>query len=139
MGYHMDQMGAKFRMAAGTLPYAFAAIRALHLGPKPGTVKDSTGYHYRWVDGETALKAKDLTEILDEWRWHITFNTLTGDCVGITFTGEKYGDEDVLFAAIAPYVDAGSYIEMEGEDGAQWRWVFDGTNFRETSPTVSWP
>lgn len=52
----------------------------------------------------------------------------TGDITGIHFDMEKIGDEDKLFAAIAPYVRSGSFLELVGEDGERWRWVWhDGT------------
>jgi hypothetical protein len=47
----------------------------------------------------------------------------------LRFTGQKLGDDNILFAALAPYVEADSYITMvgESEDGDEfWRWVFDG-------------
>ena len=40
--------------------------------------------------------------------------------------------------AIAPYVEAGSYIEMYGEDGDKWRYVFDGKTVKEVYPKVEW-
>lgn len=44
---------------------------------------------------------------------------------GISFEGENQdGTEHEMFNAIAPFVEPGSYIEMQGEDGAIWRWVF---------------
>lgn len=47
------------------------------------------------------------------------------------FTGEKYGDDTLLFKAIAPFVLKHSFIVMVGEDGAKWSWDFDGKNCKE--------
>jgi len=47
---------------------------------------------------------------------------------GISFEGESQdGSEEAMFQSIAPFVEADSYIEMQGEAGEIWRWVFDGT------------
>jgi len=43
----------------------------------------------------------------------------------ILFEGEKIGNESSFFKAIAPFVKEGSFIEMVGEDGEKWRWVFE--------------
>lgn len=138
MGYCIDQLGSLFHIKREAAPYAHAAIRNLFVN-KGGTIADSSGRHYRWVDTKTVLAAKDLKEAMQEWRYHLTTDALTGDHTSITFTGEKSGDESVLFPAIAKYVTAGSYIEFQGEDGARWRWVFDGTTateeYEEDKPT----
>ena len=126
MGYFIDQLSAKFHILAEADPYAHAAIRNL-FGRGMETIRDSTGPHYSWVSTREVLAAPDLKEAMKEWRYELTTDPVTGDHTSITFTGEKSGDEDVLFLAIAPYVTAGSYIEFMGEDGARWRWVFDGT------------
>lgn len=130
MGYCIDQLGSQFHIKCEAAPYAHAAIRNLH-GKGRETITDSSGRHYRWVDGKTVLAAQTLKEAMKAWRYGLTMDDRTGDYTSITFTGEKSGDEDVLFPAIAPYVTAGSYIEFRGEDGAQWRWVFDGTTATE--------
>ena len=55
----------------------------------------------------------------------------------IYFEGEKYGDDDLIFNAIAPYVEDGSYIQMNGEDGAIWRWVFENGKCVEKQATIT--
>ena len=59
-----------------------------------------------------------------QWRWDIEENDRTGAVTDIWFAGEKLGDDETLFQAIAPWVKDGSFIEMMGEDGAFWKWVF---------------
>jgi hypothetical protein len=45
----------------------------------------------------------------------------------IDFTGEAFGAEfNALLPALGPFVAAGSFIELEGDDGAKCRWDFDG-------------
>ena len=136
MGYHISLRPSKFHIAAEAAPYAHAAMRNV-CAPGKGTIHDSSGYHYSWISSERVLAAKDLKEAMDEWRYHLDVDALTGDYTSVCFTGEKAGDEEVLFKAIAPYVTAGSYLEYHGEDGAVWRWVFDGKTATEVQGRVN--
>ena len=62
-----------------------------------------------------------------------------GNISELEFTGEKLGSDFELFQSIAPYVQDGSYIWMLGEDGSQWRWVFQSGVCREITAKVEWP
>ena len=61
-----------------------------------------------------------------------------GNVTGISFHGDKMGEDYQMFQSIAPYVRSGSFIEMIGEDGEQWRWVFKDGKCREIIAKVSW-
>lgn len=80
----------------------------------------------------------DLACVLDSWGWLVTIDYDTGDVVDIIFDAEKLVDDDKLFKAIAPYVDAGSYIEMVGEDFVRWRWSFKNGECHKILPTLVW-
>ena len=62
-----------------------------------------------------------------------------GNITDLDFTGEKLWDHDEMFKEIAPYVEDGSYIEMHGEDGSMWRWVFKNGVCHEIDPVITWP
>ena len=130
MGYCMHQGDSKFRIAAHNHQQVLGALRAL--------AEDAQRRHrrYAWVDTATLLKANSIKEFMREWRWDIALDA-AGDLVHVGFSGEKLGDDQVLFNTLAPWVDAGSFIVMHGEDGATWRWYFDGTQCREQTATVS--
>lgn len=83
-------------------------------------------------------QASTVAEILEAWRWEAQCDPTTGDLTHLLFFGEKLGDEETLFQALAPFVDRGSFIEMHGEDGELWRWVFDGQHMREQFPQMTW-
>lgn len=123
MGYCMDQHGSKFCIKEQNIAKAMKAIKALH-----GKGDSSDEGRFAWVDEDFDTK-KTLSEILECWRWQIKSPSM--DVEGIEFIGEKLGDDLILFEAIAPYVKKGSYIEMAGEDGARWKWVFDGKTCSE--------
>lgn len=43
---------------------------------------------------------------------------------GIDFVGQKIGGESVILRAVAPFVQPGSFIAFRGEDGLEWRYLF---------------
>lgn len=96
-----------------------------------------------WLDRgdiSDARKTKILHELTILWRWRLVFDGMTGDVNKIEFESSdgKLGDEDILFNTIAPFVGEGSYIEMVGEDGEMWRWVFDGNTMKHVKPIITW-
>jgi hypothetical protein len=125
MGYHMNQAGASFTMKRVNEKQALAAIKAL-------AGKGQHDGRYSWVDVNFATKYDNLHDMMEEWRWELEYDD-NGDVDNIQFTGEKAGDDRLLFEAIAPYVEPGSYIEMLGEDGARWKWKFDGKTCEEVT------
>ena len=136
MGYCMTQEDSSFRIAHCNKGPALRAVQRLR-GHE--TCKDSSGNHFRFVDSRFHT-IDTLSEMLEEWGWAVAYEDEFGeDIVGIEFEREKIGDELILFTAIAPYVDAGSFIEMVGEDGAKWRWCFDGKTCEEVYAETVWP
>jgi len=133
MGYYMYQQETEFFVAKDNLVAMMEAIRALH-GKE--SVKDGGGSHFSWVDYDFHT-ITDPVKMLEEWRWDAKQDQ-NGNIASLHFTGEKYGDDKLLFQTIAPFVRAGSFIQMRGEDGAQWRWVFDGQEMTEQQAKVTW-
>jgi len=133
MGYSIQQRDQSFFVPHSRLPAMVASIQDL-AGQE--TIRDGSGYHFSWVE-QGFDKHDDPNDILRAWRWSPEFDD-RGNIDTIYFNGEKLGDCNMLFEAIAPYVKAGSYIEMTGEDGARWRWCFDGTTMTEKTAKVTW-
>ena len=128
MGYCITQTGANFTIKEQNFKPAYRAIK-----------HQMSGVVYRWSNGTDWFNGlRDLYAVLEFWRYEPTLDEESGDMIGINFTGEKIGDENLLFQVIAPFVEKGSFIEMVGEDGAQWRWVFDGKTCKEVIPKISW-
>jgi len=130
MGYCMILMYSEFHIAAEDVPKALKAIQEMESRVSDrGSGFTAQGGHvvsrnYAWVS-EGFSKIKSFDRIMEEWRWEAVMDD-DGNVDEIQFLGEKLGDDEQLFEAIAPYVKAGSYIEMEGEDGSRWQWTFDG-------------
>lgn len=111
MGYNANQVGQNF-----FIDKAYVQIVA-------EVIKNMPDHYQSWNP-----KFKELTDvrsILMAWGYEIEFNN-DGDIVTIYFINEKVGDELDMLKVIAPYVRAGSFIEMNGEDGHRWRYWFDG-------------
>ena len=139
MGYCMDQGETKFHVKAENKAKARQAVRALLKETrKMGGGSSFGGVETRsfcWVDMDAFRDAKTLDAQLMEWRWEAEVDAATGDIVDLCFRGEKLGDDEVLFEAIAPFVESGSFIQMSGEDGHGWRWCFDDGRLCKKSPT----
>lgn len=110
-----------------SVPDCLAAINALHLD-----------LHYAWVGDPPAGGFKTLVEAFRAWRFSATDND--SDIVLEYFNGEKLGDEECLFRAIAPYViqEEDPSIFALGEDGTQWRYLFNGRKLIEQRAHIEW-
>lgn len=119
MGYYMNQLSTQFVIKRENLPNVTKAIKNLH-GKE--TIGDSSGKHFSWVSNHF-YEINTAQLLLEAWRWVPKFDD-NGDIIELKFRGEKWGDEKFLFEAIAPFVENNSWIEMEGEEGSKWKWVF---------------
>lgn len=141
MGYCMDQGETKFRIKAENKAKAHQAVRGLLAKTSKMSGFASSGSsvtrHFSWVDMDELRTTKTIEGQLKAWRWEADTDEKTGDVVNLHFRGEKLGDDTVLFGALAPFVEDGSFIQMSGEDGAVWRWCFADGKLSEKSPS-SW-
>ena len=81
--------------------------------------------HFMWLPCCDFNNVQSVEEMFKLWRWPVEFNE-AGDIVSLDFVGEKSGDEDLLFATIAPYVRCRSENIVVSEDYEIWRWLFSG-------------
>ena len=110
-----------------------AALQAVRDLAGQETVQDAVGPHFAFVDPRRAGRSTSLVGMLYAWRWLPSVSE-DGDIQSLEFTGEKEGDEDILFEAIAPWVRDGSFVVAACEDGRVWRWLFrSGQVFRQTA------
>jgi hypothetical protein len=123
MGYCMTQHRSDFFISVNKQSAALEAMIKL--------AKEKR--NFCWVGYKDFIDCINLAEVLDAWRWRTKLDN-SGNIVDISFEGEKIGDEELLWNTLAPYIKKGSYIEMGGEDGASWRWVFNGETCEEISP-----
>ena len=138
MGYSMFQLGEHVRIRAERKAAALAGLRAL-IGQE--TIHVAAGDHFAFVDAARFAAARTLEDALFAWRWSPEWDDPDSpepDIVSLGFEGESAGDDDLLFRALAPYVEAGSWIAMAGEDGALWRWFFDGAGVVKQPGSLVW-
>ena len=131
MGYYMNQVDSNFTIKKENIQKAWDSLIELFKIEKK-SILDSSGYHYAWIDTESVLDARTFEDAMDEARWSVEICPISGDIYDISFNGEKYGgDEIIIFGSIAPYVENGSYIMMQGEDGERWKWKFTNGTVEE--------
>jgi len=129
MGYQISSYNNPFTVLQEKQRGALQALKASLCGT--GT--------YSWAS-DSALKAsRTLGQALEELGWDPSYRSDEDDTIiQLRFSREKLGDEDTWLKVIAPYVEAGSYIEVLGEERERWRWVFDGESMREVRARVIW-
>jgi len=130
MGCNIRQTAGKFRISAANQPAAYRAAMAM---PDKEYTQVCSGWKNR--NG-----LRDIYSVLEHWGYAPTLDKPSGYIVALQLEAERLGDEVELFKAIAPYVDAGSYIEILAPSyNEMWRWVFDGKTCREVRPKIVWP
>lgn len=138
MGYYAEQVDSDFFVSAEMIP---SLIEAVHKLAEDGTPSVRGSYvlmnnKYSWVRDDY-IDSNNVVDIFRYWRWDIDLDQ-EGNINRIRFAGEKLGDDEVFFKAIAPFVKSGSFIEMVGEDHAMWRWKFNDKRMKEIYPEVVW-
>ena len=144
MGYYISTPNTHFSVRTADLPKFFDLVTELM---KDETVerlgnggsyanKEKTASWYSWVDTQRvrdAIEAKDIERVFEEWGYELRF---LHDHDGISYCrldirdgNAKIGDEEKFFAAIAPVVVDGSYLDCEGEEDEEWRWMWENGKF----------
>lgn len=128
MGYCIRQVDCKFLMKKENQEAAFNAVKEQ---------MDDNGYH--WISRGWKKGLRDIQAVLECWLYSPKLDDETGDIVDLWFNCEKMGDEKELFKVIAPFVEKGSYLEICGEDGSKWRWIFNGKTCKTVYAEESYP
>ena len=132
MGYYVNGNGA-LRIKAENLDKAYEALMALQDAPPKAKRGGSSGggqeprYWYSWMPEDLRTLA-DTQAVFSELGFETRIEEPTGDLI-ITCYDNKSGQEDVFFAAAAPFIEDDEY-EWTGEDNDFWLWKFeDGRMF----------
>ena len=127
MGYYIEMTDSKFEIKKENFEKALESLKSVFV-PKNMNCCDYIGGneypHFSWVNTKDVLESNHIVEALEEIRYTPKFDD-NGNICNVEFTGQKYGSENVFFNALAPYVESGSYIAFEGEDGDTWEWSFN--------------
>jgi hypothetical protein len=128
MGYYINSVGCDFTMKKANSDAALKAIKDLF---------SQHEYCAGWVDTKTVLDSKTFEDALSEAGFDV--DSRDNNYFYIQFNGEKYsGDEKEVLNAISPFVKDGSYIEMIGEEGERWRWIFHKNGVEEKYAKIVW-
>lgn len=93
--------------------------------------RDSFGYD---------LGARGLTSV-DGFLRLFGFQTVRrdGTIVALEFEDRLMLEAEEVFEALAPYVEAGSFVRLHAGTGARWRYEFDGEQMhRVDEPNAPW-
>lgn len=134
MGYCIEQTDSNFIIKKENFRDALNNLKAVFTPDKMTCIDYIWGKelpHFSWVNTDIVLDAETLEEALVEIRYKPILND-SRDIINVEFIGEKYGDEEIFFAALAPFVEKDSYISFEGEDGCKWTWCFNGKEVRQS-------
>ena len=122
MGYFIEMKDSKFEIRKENFEKALENLKSVFVPENMNCYDRIDGKiypHFSWVDTHSVLNSKTLGEALEEIRYEPEYND-KGNICNVKFTGQKYGSENVFFNALAPYVESGSYIAFEGENGETW-------------------
>lgn len=137
MGYCIGQSGGVFGIPARHVESALEAVcNANPCYPRQHTIQSIQDEieDYQFLPAISKLKKI----ILKGWGFKLNTDE-DGDVVGVQWEWEKLQSEtDNWMKAVAPFVPAGCFIEMVGEDGDKWRYMFDGLTVKEVHPKLVW-
>ena len=121
MGYDVSNRGCKFFISRNFFGNAAVALR---------------GYLKRC--GYGPANNDSLVDMLSDHCW-VVDKDKDGNINEIYLDDDRLGDDQDMFEAIAPFVQAGSYIAFEGEDGFIWCFYFDGKHCTSHNAVITFP
>lgn len=144
MGYYISTPSTHFAIRTDNLPRFFDLVSNLmsdenirengHGGSYSNGGKNMSWYS--WVNTHRVLEAilaRDIVRVFEEWGYELNelneLNGITYYRLDIRNGDAKIGDEETFFAAIAPIVEDGCFIDCRGEDGEEWRWSWQNGKF----------
>lgn len=145
MGYYIELINSNFFIAAENKEAALNAMFDMWLPTQDANMSGGSWgpsgdtKWYSWMNNSAdAFRNRtvvDLETALTDWGYYPESDE-NGNIINLDFESSKIGDEDKMFAAIAPFVRQGSYLDYRGEEGAVWRWEFNGQTIVEKTGRV---
>lgn len=141
MGYHVNMDIRDCIIPSDKVEAALSAINAMHK-PEAIVANNAGGRsggqrHYGWVENPGEGGFATLVEAFDAWRYD-AWQELDGSVTLNCFTGEKWGDDEVLIEALSPFFQNGGEIIVTGEDGDIWGYRFDEDGITHGKGTMVW-
>jgi hypothetical protein len=127
MGYCVDMSVDEVKFPVSKLDDFWKIIQKL---AKKGGV-------YSWV-GKNFDKTKDPTDVFHEWRYDAHLSR-DGKFIEVSsFEGEKLGDDEEFWRALAPVMCDGGVITCHGEDDENWKWKFTNGQMLQVEARLVW-
>lgn len=129
MGYDVMTEEAQLRIRAEDKDSAYRAVCAIN-APEYNHLKrggsfgpgEEREYWYSWMPADYPSETNSLEQVLELLGFELAHDD-NGDIIDLSYY-QKTGNEDIFMLALAPYVEDGSYILWQGEDGERWMWKF---------------
>lgn len=99
--------------------------------PRPAGLNYHPARWFSWMHPDYPSKCKSAMEVLQALGFDADLDE-GGNIVSLSYDN-KTGSEELFLEAIAPFVKDGSYICWRGEDGYEYRWLFQGGKMIEQS------
>lgn len=144
MGYYVSINSSHWALP---LEHEAAALQALKDLNKPEnnhlkrggsyTGGEKNAHWFSWMDADYDQKYHYVKDILEALGFECFRDSQTGDLHILHYDG-KIGQEELFLHALAPFVRDGSFIEWTGEDGARWRYRFEGGEMFADDGVITW-
>jgi hypothetical protein len=143
MGYYISTPSSYFKLRKDNINKFFNLVSNLMSDESVEKYGNGGSWHkegktaswFAWVNTDAVRRAvmdRDFRLVFEEWGYE-TNHKEESDVIlcelNIRQGSAKIGDEEKFFAAIASVVEDGSFIDVVGEDGSKWRWMWEGGKF----------
>lgn len=133
MGYYVKVNTNNCMISRENVQAALDAINKLH-GPD---FKKT----YSWVHNPAgygfSLGWTTLDRAISEWGYEPKIHK-SGDIEIEYFRGEKLGDCQLFWNALAPFLPEDASVEYRGEDGDRWRYIFYNGKMIKQNAKIVW-
>lgn len=152
MGYNVNTTAVNLTIAADKLDDAVKALKELNqrddlkTGGSSGPITDGdgkvigygrTGIWFAWMDADYDQKLHTVPDIMNAVGFKDSEIQPGGD-FELGWYDDKTGGEEHFLRALAPFVDEGSIVAFEGEDGQHWRYIFENGEMRTQTGTITY-
>lgn len=97
MGYCIEMIDSNFKIKKENAQFALNALKAYC----------KTNPNLKWVSNNIVIESEDICDAFDEIRYPLVVDG-NGDYTIEYFSGEKYGDCELIFSSMAEYIEDGS-------------------------------
>lgn len=138
MGYFITSYEIDVKISVSKADAALIEMKRIN-GPEFDQYKcGGDGQRVKWYSWMP--ESFDEFKTIDEFLECVGFEGTKRDSDFVTLGhyDKKTGSEDVFMHFLAPFIEAGSFINWRGEDGGMWRWEFDGTTVERKTAQTLW-